>query len=254
MPGLGGTISSRSIFVAAAASLLAAVATFAIQGGASRLSTRPVETAPAGSIEIHPTTLDFGVMRPGTSSRKTVTVANASARACRLLDVSGGQPGLTFRPSFSTLGPGMTGSIELTFTATSGATHDSVVTIRFDADTRQLRVITRVEDDPSPDSDGDGIGDDIDDCPLSPNPDQADSDSAGNFIEQGIDGPLHSGVDVALVVAPAGPGDGVGDVCDNCPQIQSSDQADTDGDGIGDACKQQSRTLKTFTAARGHHL
>lgn len=61
------------------------------------------------------------------------------------------------------------------------------------------------------DSDGDGIGDLVDNCVDTPNPDQADAD-----------------------------GDGVGDVCDNCPNVSNTDQtlpfwyADTDLDGFGD--------------------
>jgi hypothetical protein len=60
---------------------------------------------------------------------------------------------------------------------------------------------------PPPDTDRDGIGDDADNCPTIPNPDQKDFDD-----------------------------DGIGDVCDNCPKVANLDQANADGDAAGDAC------------------
>ncbi len=60
----------------------------------------------------------------------------------------------------------------------------------------------------STDSDGDGVPDDIDNCPNIQNPDQKDSDE-----------------------------DDKGDVCDNCKNTPNPDQKDTDKDGLGDACE-----------------
>jgi hypothetical protein len=57
------------------------------------------------------------------------------------------------------------------------------------------------------DTDNDGISDEDDNCPLTPNNDQLDSDR-----------------------------DEVGDVCDNCVDAYNPDQMDTDGNGIGDEC------------------
>jgi hypothetical protein len=59
-----------------------------------------------------------------------------------------------------------------------------------------------------PDSDGDGIPDSYDNCPLTPNPGQED----------------------------VGDGDGVGDACDNCPDDANEDQLNSDADTLGDAC------------------
>lgn len=60
----------------------------------------------------------------------------------------------------------------------------------------------------SPDTDGDGVTNLQDNCPLVANPDQADTDGQ----------------------------DGVGDACDNCPAIFNPGQEDSDHDGVGDAC------------------
>lgn len=57
------------------------------------------------------------------------------------------------------------------------------------------------------DSDGDGLTNDVDNCPCESNPGQEDADS-----------------------------DGSGDLCDNCLTIFNPDQIDSDGDGVGDAC------------------
>lgn len=59
---------------------------------------------------------------------------------------------------------------------------------------------------PIEDSDGDGLEDPLDNCPLVSNPDQLDTDD-----------------------------DRVGDACDNCA-IANPSQADRDGDGFGDTC------------------
>ena len=84
------------------------------------------------------------------------------------------------------------------------------------------------------DGDGDGIPDDTDNCPNTPNPDQADvnnnrvGDDCDDFDADGvlntedncpgIDNPDQADQD----------SDNVGDVCDNCPQHANPDQADKD--------------------------
>lgn len=74
--------------------------------------------------------------------------------------------------------------------------------------------------DPNGDADGDGVPNAEDNCPNTPNADQADSD--GNGI-----GDACQDTD----------GDTVLDINDNCPDTPNLDQQDADGNGIGDACQ-----------------
>ena len=107
-----------------------------------------------------------------------------------------------------------------------------------------------------PDSDGDGVPNDADNCPTVANADQIDldQDGAGDLCDNDVDG---DGVDNGFDNCPElvnadqadADGDGFGDVCDadadgddvadetdNCPTVANTDQGDNDADGVGDAC------------------
>jgi len=77
------------------------------------------------------------------------------------------------------------------------------------------------------DNDGDGIPDNVDNCRLTANQDQADRD--------------HDNVGDACDACPDDAAndldeDGLCGNVDNCPGVSNADQADVDGDGVGDAC------------------
>ena len=73
------------------------------------------------------------------------------------------------------------------------------------------------------DTDGDGVLDSADNCPLDFNPDQTDDDGngVGDLCDMGL---------------PDTDGDGVDDLIDNCINVPNPGQQDADGDLIGDAC------------------
>jgi hypothetical protein len=63
------------------------------------------------------------------------------------------------------------------------------------------------------DADGDGVPDDVDNCPTTFNPSQTNSDATTDP-----------------------PGDPYGDACDNCRDVCNVLQIDADGDGCGNVC------------------
>ena len=80
------------------------------------------------------------------------------------------------------------------------------------------------------DSDGDGIPNEEDNCPLlaSDNQMDRDGDTVGDECDNcpQTDNPWQEDMDT----------DGVGDICDNCSGHANGDQEDADDDGMGDAC------------------
>jgi hypothetical protein len=109
------------------------------------------------------------------------------------------------------------------------------------------------------DADGDGVGDACDDCPAIPDPGQHDADGGcdccsgggGLGCDDAACAATICGVDPfcctvawdficdgegASLCGCCGSGDGVGDACDNCPDVANPLQEDSDGDGVGDAC------------------
>ncbi len=81
------------------------------------------------------------------------------------------------------------------------------------------RVSERIPSTPPVDTDRDGVADEIDNCPLVANADQANfnSDSQGDVCDDTD-------------------GDTIMDSVDNCREDENTDQANVDRDALGDAC------------------
>ncbi len=94
-----------------------------------------------------------------------------------------------------------------------------------------------------PDRDRDDVPDVSDNCPDTPNPSQAnsDSDTFGDACDNcpTIANPSQADQDFDGIGDPCDPdrdGDGVSNPNDNCTVLPNPDQSDLDGDGVGDLC------------------
>jgi hypothetical protein len=83
----------------------------------------------------------------------------------------------------------------------------------------------------------------VDNCPDTPNPDQADNDSDGPGDECDTDDDNDTVPDttdncqfVPNVLQSDEDSDDAGDVCDNCPGMSNPSQSDSDSDGFGNDC------------------
>jgi hypothetical protein len=126
----------------------------------------------------------------------------------------------------------------------------------------QNGIMYKVNDNWTPyDADNDGIGNGDDNCTFDSNPDQTDSDNDGmgdvcdncpitpNSSRLGTciyswastetcttDTTDCNGEGTCSRRQEDADGDGMGDVCDNCPDVKNPFQKDTDSDGVGNVC------------------
>ncbi len=119
-----------------------------------------------------------------------------------------------------------------------GTESERDVTLRARISHMELRRAGRPDLPAGGDSDGDGVANGQDNCPIVPNPPQSPGESQPDVNGDGI-GDACSKLDAAMQpTLPDQDLDGVEDVLDICLWVPDADQEDADLDRIGDACQE----------------
>jgi hypothetical protein len=169
-----------------------------------RLATSPTQKICTNFESNAALTTDPGYMRFYTTSVTSTSSNDGPVNLGSAANLTGGGTG-TGTLSYAWTGPNSYGTQNVNIPATVLAdegTYTLTVTDVFGCPMTSTTTLTLISD-----TDGDGILDPADNCPLVANPLQEDGD-----------------------------GDGVGDVCDNCLTLANPAQTDADGDTYGAAC------------------
>jgi hypothetical protein len=180
--------------------------TFTINQPVSAIPPQPVAHVITGTKQLNPAANGSGM----NIAQCSATLVNPSPVATTYQATITGADG-----TFTDSGSAQSGIIHMPFNPSAASFFENFTS-------------NQVTTTPANDSDGDGVANAVDNCPLAANPDQADSD--GDGIGNACDPNLNDG--------PSGDfdSDGVLNNADNCPSTANPDQLDTDADGQGNAC------------------
>ena len=190
------------------------------------------------TLGVLPRRADFGATALGRPTTRSVRVTNGGASALALTARPTTGSEFMAEPDFSSLAPGETGEVIVRYVPTSIGVHRSRLTLVLDG-IGPVVVQVPLQGEAFSDLDLDGIPDATDPCPRDFNLHDRDSDGDGRpdacdlcpgDIADDADG---DGICAGYRFRPPMVG-----AQDNCPEVENTDQRDSDLDGVGDACDQ----------------
>lgn len=194
-----------------------------VRGGGQLNLNRLLSPACEPALAVDTESLPLVELLPGNTTLLTLELSSLGCTVfdyAVAVDAAGALSWLSVDTTAGELQPGTSVGIDVRFDATglSARDYQATVLIRSPAFSTPLSVEARLR--VLANSDGDGVPDRDDNCPLHWNPDQADMD----------------GDEVGDVCDPHRDGDDIQNQTDNCPDVRNPNQSDQDEDGVGNAC------------------